>query len=104
MTGSLKLPAEGTLLRAVYDALEAGPADAHTINQRLPRAHRCICANALSKYLYKLCKRGVIKGRKPKGHMKMYARLADSFPALDGFTSERRARAAHWQGRGGRRR
>ena len=60
-----KLPAEGTLMRAIYDALEAGPADCHTINQRLPKKHRQILANALSRHAYNLCKRGLLKGKKP---------------------------------------
>ena len=98
-----KLPREGTLQRAVDDALEAGPANCHTLNQRLPKEHRQILSNDLSRQCYLLVKRGLIKGKKPKGCIKMYARLDHDFPGIEGFVPVRNTQVHRRRGLKGRR-
>lgn len=92
-----KLPGEGTLLRAVYDALAEGPASVRTINARLPKEHRKIQANRLSPICQDLARRGLVHGKSPKGYMKMYAWVEHEFPPVSQFvTVLERRRGARW--------
>ena len=98
-----KLPREGTLLRAVYDALEAGPADCHTINRRLPREHRRIVDNEINRIAYHLVQKGLIKGKKPHRCVKQYAHIDHEFPPVEQFVQTRDTRNPSFYGPRGKR-